>query len=115
MDNPVVASYRNELDCLMTIRAASFRDEVAVLGVDKPVNHSAKKLITISSNFVFENRATAAFDASRDRWRKQRRLMVASEPENKAFPRRMLRFHALGPLVGGEGAQDNPIWRSCCH
>ena len=64
MDNPVVASYRNELDCLMTVWAASFRDEVPVLGVDKPVNHSAKKPITIPCYVVFENRANATFDAS---------------------------------------------------
>ncbi len=64
MDNPVVASYRNELDCLMTVWAASFRDEVAVLGVDKDANPSAKKPITISCNFVFENRANATFDVS---------------------------------------------------
>ena len=64
MDNPVVASYRNELDCLMTVWAASFRDEVAVLGVDKTANPSAKKSITISCSFVFENRPNAAFDAS---------------------------------------------------
>jgi len=64
MDNPVAVSYRNELDCLMTVWAASFRDEVAISGVDKPGNHSAKKPITISCNFVFENRANATFDAS---------------------------------------------------
>ena len=59
-----MASYRNELDCLMTVWAASFRDEVAVLGVDKDANPSAKKPITISCNFVFENRANATFDVS---------------------------------------------------
>ena len=64
LDNPVAASYRNELDCLRTVRAASFRDEGAVLGVDKAANPSAKKPVTISCNFVFENRANAAFDAS---------------------------------------------------
>ncbi len=64
MDNPVVASYRNELDCLITVWAASIRDEVAVLGVDNPVNRSAKKPITISCHVVFENRANATFDAS---------------------------------------------------
>ena len=64
MDKPVVASYRNELDCLMPVWAASFRDEVAVLGVDKAANPSAKKPITISCNFVFENRANAPFDAT---------------------------------------------------
>jgi hypothetical protein len=64
MDNPVVASYRNELDCLMTFWAASFRDEAAVLGVDKDANPSAKKPVTISCDFVFANRANAAFDAS---------------------------------------------------
>ena len=64
MDKPVVPSYRNGLNCLMAVWAASFRDEVAVLGVDKTANPSAKNSITISCSFVFENRASAPFDAS---------------------------------------------------